>query len=386
MYLLYTLTPCPSPGTDRRLVGRGAGGEGGRAAVVVPNGTLYASGVTARIREELLREFKLHTVVRLPKGVFEPYADIPTNILFFERGSPVSAVWFYEHPLPPHRAKLRSPSYSQSDPLQYEEFGPLLKWWNHHRENEHAWRVPISALEEADWNLDQRNPSSNVDLKIDILGLVQRIRKQADKLSKHLEEAQGSAKALHVITEAPNGDGFMTGILDKWCTITKGNSPTLKTQPGPYKFVVTAADRRTADSYQFDSEAVCVPMVSSTGHGHAAVHRIHYESGKFALANIMAAIGVKPDIPLLTKYLYYYLWRFKDEKLVSLMAGTANTSLTIEKLKTVNITFPNLHRQEEVVAALDRIMNNAVDLEVGSDDIHDMCERLVQESLIASIE
>jgi type I restriction enzyme M protein len=94
----------------RKLKRPGKGSErGGRAAVIVPNGTLYATGVAARIRKQLLTEFNLHTVVRLPKGVFEPYADIPTNLLFFDRGSPAEEVWFYEHPLPPHRSKLRAP-------------------------------------------------------------------------------------------------------------------------------------------------------------------------------------------------------------------------------------------------------------------------------------
>lgn len=65
-----------------------------RAAVVVPNGTLFADGVCARIKEELLKEFKLHTIVRLPNGVFAPYADIPSNLLFFERGGPTDSIWY----------------------------------------------------------------------------------------------------------------------------------------------------------------------------------------------------------------------------------------------------------------------------------------------------
>jgi type I restriction enzyme M protein len=89
----------------------------GRAGVVVPNGTLYASGIAARIRKELITELNLHTVVRLPKGVFEPYADIPTNILFFSAGKRTQdEVWFYEHPVPPHRAKLKTPQLFANRP------------------------------------------------------------------------------------------------------------------------------------------------------------------------------------------------------------------------------------------------------------------------------
>jgi len=149
-----------------------------------------------------------------------------------------------------------------------------------------------------------------------------------------------------------------TDILDNLCFIYKGTSPTKRTAPGPFKFVVTAAGRKSADSFQFDSDAVCVPLVSSTGHGHASIHRIHFETGPFALANIMAALIVKPEVELLPKYLYYYLWRHKEDKLVSLMKGTANTSFTIKKLKNVSITFPDIDIQREVVGILD-ILNKA---------------------------
>jgi len=74
-----------------------------RAAVVVPNGTLFGDGVSARIKEELLKEFNLHTIVRLPNGVFAPYTSIPTNILFFDRSGPTREVWYYEQPLPEGR-------------------------------------------------------------------------------------------------------------------------------------------------------------------------------------------------------------------------------------------------------------------------------------------
>ena len=91
--------------------------RGGRAAVVVPNGTLFGDGISAVIKEELLKEFRLHTIVRLPQGVFAPYTDIPANLLFFERGGPTDTIWYYELPLPEGRKK-----YSKTAPLQFEEF------------------------------------------------------------------------------------------------------------------------------------------------------------------------------------------------------------------------------------------------------------------------
>ena len=89
----------------------------GRAAVVVPNGTLFGDGVCARIKEELLKEFNLHTIVRLPNGVFAPYTSIPTNLLFFDRSGPTKDIWYYEQPLPEGRK-----NYTKTQPLQFEEF------------------------------------------------------------------------------------------------------------------------------------------------------------------------------------------------------------------------------------------------------------------------
>lgn len=122
-----------------RYAGHGAD-QGGRAAVVVPNGTLFGDGVCAVIKEELLKEFKLHTIVRLPQGVFAPYTDIPANLLFFQRGGPTDEIWYYELPQPEGRKK-----YSKTAPLPFEAFAPVLDWWNHREEGPQAWRVDLAA-------------------------------------------------------------------------------------------------------------------------------------------------------------------------------------------------------------------------------------------------
>jgi type I restriction enzyme M protein len=114
--------------------------RGGRAAVVVPNGTLFGDGISAVIKEELLKEFRLHTVVRLPQGVFAPYTDIPANLLFFERDGPTDTIWYYELPLPEGRKK-----YSKTAPLQFEECALALAWWNAREEGPQAWKVDFAA-------------------------------------------------------------------------------------------------------------------------------------------------------------------------------------------------------------------------------------------------
>ncbi len=127
----------------------------GRAAVVVPNGTLFGDGVAARIKEELIRDFNLHTIVRLPNGVFAPYTSIPTNLLFFDRSQTTKEIWYYEQPLPEGRKQ-----YTKTRPIQFEEFADCLAWWNHREENERVWRVPVEQVIENGYNLDLKNPNA----------------------------------------------------------------------------------------------------------------------------------------------------------------------------------------------------------------------------------
>lgn len=135
-------------------------GRPARAAVIVPNGTLFGDGVCARIKEELLKEFNLHTIVRLPNGVFAPYTDIPSNLLFFERGSQTDAIWYYELPLPEGRKK-----YSKTAPLQFEELLPVLAWWNRREEGPQAWSVSANDVVAKGFNLDLKNPNAKIELE-----------------------------------------------------------------------------------------------------------------------------------------------------------------------------------------------------------------------------
>jgi type I restriction enzyme M protein len=150
--------------SDRRIDSTGRRSETAatvcsRAAVVVPNGTLFGDGVCARIKEDLLKEFNLHTIVRLPNGVFAPYTSIPTNLLFFDRSGPTREVWYYEQPLPEGRK-----NYTKTAPIQFEDFSPLIAWWADREENDRAWRVPAAELLSNGCNLDRKNPRAKPDI------------------------------------------------------------------------------------------------------------------------------------------------------------------------------------------------------------------------------
>jgi type I restriction enzyme M protein len=133
--------------------------DGGRCGIVVPNRLLFGDGVGVRIKRQLLADCNLHTVVRLPDGVFEPYTAIPSNLLFFDKTGRTTEVWFYEVPPPEGRKK-----YSKTKPMRFEEFADCQAWWSDRAENERAWRVPVADLEANGYNLDLRNPNRPDDL------------------------------------------------------------------------------------------------------------------------------------------------------------------------------------------------------------------------------
>ncbi|MHB9011839.1 MAG: type I restriction-modification system subunit M [Ignavibacteriaceae bacterium] len=142
--------------------------EGGRAAIVLPDGSLTGEGVKQRIRQHFLESCNLHTIVRLPNSVFKPYAIVATNLLFFQRGKPTKEVWYYQHKY--HEGVK---SYSKTNPLQLEELEPIKKWWKNRVESEVAWRVSIDSIIERGYDLDVKNPNTiledNDETSIEIL-------------------------------------------------------------------------------------------------------------------------------------------------------------------------------------------------------------------------
>lgn len=144
---------------------------GGRCGIVLPNGVLFGEGVGTRVKQRLLKECNLHTIVRLPEGVFSPYTSIPTNLLFFEKQQPLPGdkyntehVWYYEVPPPEGRKR-----YTKTKPMRFDEFADCTEWWGGTEregrvENDYAWKVPVQQVIDNDFNLDIRNPRTGDDL------------------------------------------------------------------------------------------------------------------------------------------------------------------------------------------------------------------------------
>lgn len=133
--------------------------DGGRAAIVLPDGTLFGEGVKTKIKKKMLEECNLHTIVRLPKSVFAPYTSISTNILFLTKGEPTKDVWYFEHKLP-EGVK----AYSKTKPMRLAEFDPEKAWWDFRQESEQSWKVSAEDIAKSNYNLDIKNPNAPTEV------------------------------------------------------------------------------------------------------------------------------------------------------------------------------------------------------------------------------
>jgi type I restriction enzyme M protein len=128
--------------------------QGGRAGIVLPDGSLTGDGVKQRVRQKLLDDCNLHTIIRLPNSVFQPYATVATNLLFFDKGTSTKEVWYYEHKMPEGYK-----AYNKTRPIQIKEFDPIKTWWNNRQESDIAWKVNIDTIIERGYDLDIKNPT-----------------------------------------------------------------------------------------------------------------------------------------------------------------------------------------------------------------------------------
>ncbi|MEA2108510.1 MAG: class I SAM-dependent DNA methyltransferase [Pseudomonadota bacterium] len=173
----------------------------GRAAVVLPDGFFFGEGMKTRLKEKLLAECNLHTIVRLPNGVFSPYTGIKTNLLFFTKGEPTKAIWYYEHPYP-EGAK----SYNKTKPMRFEEFQTEIDWWGREvdnfaarKETERAWKVTIDEIKARNYNLDIKNPHVSDQLNHDPDELLEKYAKQQQEIQNLRDQLKT------ILAEALNG-------------------------------------------------------------------------------------------------------------------------------------------------------------------------------------
>jgi type I restriction enzyme M protein len=283
----------------------------GRAGIIVPEGIIFQNGTAyQRLRSVLVKD-ALIGVISLPSGVFQPYSGVKTSILVLDKRiaksrpqilfSSVQAIGVSlgikrtvtEHNDLPHVIR---------DFAAYYLDKPISKY---------SWLAERSAVLANDCNLSG-----------------ERYRPI---------EVRAGTRAVR---------------LAEVCSLKKGTHSSTKTEPGPYPLIVTAKNWLTSSDYQMEGETVCVPLISSTGHGRASINRIHFANGKFAVANLLAALQPKDPGVLNAKYLYLVLDLLKA-KMAALMKGAANVSMKVEDLAEFKIPLPPLEVQREIVAEIE---------------------------------
>ena len=281
----------------------------GRAGIIVPEGVIFQSGKAYKALRKELVEHYLVAVISLPSGVFQPYSGVKTSVLILDKSAArlgrkilFSVVTDIGMSLGIKRSKVERNNL----PTVLADF----------RANSEA------DLSEISWLADREE-----------------IARRGWNLSAALYRPRNGDDSVPIVS------------LGEICNITKGTASSTKTEPGDYPLILTAATPGSSGTYQFDGPHVCVPLISSTGHGRASIKRIHYADGKFALANLLAAIAPKDSDRLLPEYLYFVLDGCKDS-LAALMQGAANVGMKPTDLEQFTIPVPPPEMQREIVTEI----------------------------------
>lgn len=294
----------------------------GRATIIVPEGIMYTKkNAHTQLRKLMINSDWLYAVATLPSGVFKPYASVKTNIIFIDKNlnKKDAAVLFVD---------IFNEGFSLSDTRKPIDLNDIPM----------ASRIISRYFDSLTNNKEFTFQNGEEDFAY----IVTKDRIKTEP-SYHLIGRWYKIDETYKLAKYP----LMR--LGDLCDIKQGLSPNMKTKPGNYPLVVPAPNKKTADHFDFNGKAACVPLVSSSGHGKADMKRLHYEEGAFALADTMAALFPKDEKILNAKFLYQVLTHRKDKILVPLMKGAANVTMDTDDLYDVLIPVPSLEAQLSIV-------------------------------------
>lgn len=282
---------------------------GGRCACIVPMGVLESDSTAhEQIRKTLIEENNLQAIINLPHWVFKPYASVATAILIFSRSGSSDKVWFY---------KLENDGYkddANKTPILGSEIPKVINLWKIRKTEQYE---PI-------------------------------LTKHRFVTRQEIIENDYDLCSSVYLTGYQYPEQYPLCHLDEFFNIEKGNVGAASSKPGNYDFITSAKEQKTHIDWSFEGEAICIPIVSATGHGHASIKHIHYVNGKFEAATIVAVLTLKQGIQIHIPYVYFYLLAHIDELLVPLMRGAANVSLNLTRLGKLRIPIPPMKAQIEL--------------------------------------
>ncbi len=311
---------------------------GGKAGFIVPEGILFVEhGAYKTFRRNIVDNDFLYAVVSLPHGVFKPYASVKTHILLLDKriASQSDRILYVD---------IESDGFTQTDtrlPVHRNDIPNAAPVLGNYRKNPRA--KPTCAVG------DGACPD---------VYFVQKAEIQRDPCCALI------GRWYRLASKYPKSPHVPFKRLADLCEFRPGLSPNMKTAPGEYPLVTPAEERKTADHFDMEGPAVCVPLVSSSGHGKADVKRLHYQEGKFALATTMVSVSPKTDAEITARYLFQVLSEKKDTLIAPLMAGATNVTLKQDLFENVLIPVPSQETQKEIVdhAAWEALAEGAVSL------------------------
>lgn len=296
----------------------------GKAGVIVPEGIVFVGqSAFTGMRKRLIQEKSLIAVVELPHGVFKPYASVKTHILIIDKqiAKNTDEVLFIN---------IGADGYTQTDTRQAvdeNELPTALEIIDKFKHNQlagiHEYSYPNFIT------VKRKHILSSA--KCHLVGRWYMLERKFQEL----RERMPGAKSLGEI-----------------CYIHRGQHSNMNSQPGDFALVVPAVDRKSSADYSFDFKASCIPLVSSSGHGKADIKRLHYQEGKFALADTMCCLEVKNSEEVEMRYVHEYLSKFKDELLVPMMCGATNVTLDQNDIKKILIPLPSIEEQRTIARGI----------------------------------
>ena len=291
--------------------------NGGRCGIIIPEGVLRGPSQShLEMRRQLLSNNTIEAIIGLPHASFKPYASVATFIVIFKKGGSTKKIWM---------AHIDDDGYTPNslrEPIESDDIPEILAAWKIAKTDSY---IPVPR---------KHSWVSRELIEDDELCLVPRVYLRSQNLDSQFP--------------------FMS--LGELFNITKGKSSASKTLAGNLPLITTGEKWKSCNKADFNGPAICIPLVSSTGHGHASIKWIHYVSGPFSAATIVSVLTPKDTSIVSTRYVHYILSIFKDDILVPMMVGAANVSLSVEKISSLKIPLPkSLQEQEEIIKGVDSI-------------------------------
>jgi hypothetical protein len=340
--------------------------DGGRCGIILPDGgTLSGEGIEKNIREKLLTEFNLHTIVRLPTGVFSPYTGIKTNLLFFEKGKPTKEIWYFEHPLPEDYK-----TYNKGKPIQLKEFNLEKEWWvdrDNEKFKQYAWKINIEELKTKNFNLDIKNPNKTLGLDNKSSDeIIESLITSFEKSKKLVEEIRGELKMNNSWPKVKLGKLLM-------------ESRILADKPDPNKRITVKLNVKGVEKRQLINEVEGATKYYIRKKDQFIYGKQNLHKGAFGLvpANLdgyessadIPAFDVSPNC--LPEWIVYY---FKQNKfyltLESHATGRGSRRIHPKQIFDLEILLPPIEIQTEVLKLMklcDELENEVKDEQKNSE-------------------